>query len=324
MAIPNALLEKRHLLDHEGDLVQKSFAWNPHSWRKRFKKLSSDTDVPLSVDYKAALARIERASEKPPESKRPRISRSIVTDLCSPEQLKGRDGSLDRQAVTTAFIAAMIWGYGLTGYGPYRTERVLVRDRSQGDSPAIEQLLEVAEWSQSSGGGGEHAFTQIATRRATDSSFLKYLGPAFGTKFIYFLTKATDNQTTPVLDSLVAGWIRRNAPEVKPLKIGWWDAASYGRYVGTLQGWAEELAGPSPSTPVDLDDIELLMFWDAGGSGPTGSKSLESENVTVESMLDDLGAEADARGGDSDRTGSRLLEELRVWFAMNPPAGTAD
>lgn len=284
-------------------------AWKPESWLKRF---SQGADDRLSFDYEALIKELATKSEPGQEGKRPRIGRGAVSELANSDELRTGDGTALEAAVVKAFIASMIWGYGMVGYGPYRTERVLTCGGTVQDTKVIAQLAEVAETALRD--GGIAAFDHIATRRRADRSYLKYLGPAFGTKFIYFLTKKPSHRTTPVMDSVVTGWLQRNAADAGTFSLSWWDTESYKRYVDVLEGWAAELwpgDGQSPRT----DDVELLIFEDARGKSPLRP---ESENVTAESMLDDLGAEADARGGEKDTVGVLLVEALREWFALNP------
>src|SRR5699024_12864850 len=77
----------------------------------------------------------------------------------------------------------------------------------------------------------------------------------------------------------------------------------------------------SEGRQLEVDDVELLIFQDARGISPSDTRS---ENVTVESMLEDLGAEADARSGDAEPAGVRLVEELREWFAKYPSTEESD
>ena len=78
--------------------------------------------------------------------------------------------------------------------------------------------------------------------------YLKYLGPAFGTKFLYFLTAASnDVDTTPVLDAVIRRWFTKHA-EVK-LYTAWWDLDSYSRYLGLLGEWRTQLPAPPDQDP---------------------------------------------------------------------------
>lgn len=284
-------------------------AWRPTSWTRRFARPREGL---LGQDYQALITDLARTTRGTKPKENPRIDRSTVSALCAPDVLGASGGHADDTAVVKAFLASMIWGYGLVGYGPYRTERIFTRDSTTEDKEAIEQLVEIAGIAQSA--GGVAAFDYVATQRRSGAPYLKYLGPAFGTKFLYFLTKASSVPTTPVLDSVVHGWLQQHAPEVASVSLSWWDTSSYERYVDLLHSWVDELP-PLTGQSFDADDLEFLMFSDRRRQAPLLA---ESENVTVESMLDDLGAEADARGGESDRAGALLVEALREWFARHP------
>jgi hypothetical protein len=72
------------------------------------------------------------------------------------------------QEALLAFLAAMIWGYGPVGYGPYRTARVL---RENPD--AAGRLAGIARIAREEGG--------LAAFRHVEARPLRYLGVAFGT-----------------------------------------------------------------------------------------------------------------------------------------------
>jgi hypothetical protein len=76
------------------------------------------------------------------------------------------------------------------------------------------------------------------------------LGPAFGTKFLYFCSPPGD-RTALILDRLVAEWLRGNAGlrlnEVR------WSAQAYQHYLTTMSDWASEAAIPP-------DDLEACIF----------------------------------------------------------------
>lgn len=283
--------------------------WKPASWTRRFDRADEGL---LSVNYSALISDLTRSTDGAQSKEGPRIDRDQVSALCAPEVLGTASGNIDDAAVVKAFLASMIWGYGLVGYGPFRTERILTRNSTAPDEETVNQLVAVAAIAQSK--GGVEAFDHVATQRRSGTAYLKYLGPAFGTKFLYFLTKASTVQTTPVFDSLVHGWLQQHAPETGSFSLSWWDTSSYERYVDLLQSWAAELSAPGGYS-LEADDLEFLMFRDARAQSPL---PIESENVTTESMLDDLGAEADARGGEADRVGALLVEALREWFARYP------
>ena len=87
---------------------------------------------------------------------------------------------------------------------------------------------------------------------------LPHLGPAFGTKFLYFCS-ATSSQPALILDRLVARWLRENAG--LPLNELRWSVSTYVRYLEIMFGWADELA-------LAADELELCIFsTQAGGIG---------------------------------------------------------
>ncbi|SFN48920.1 hypothetical protein SAMN05216207_101550 [Pseudonocardia ammonioxydans] len=178
----------------------------------------------------------------------------------------------DEQAIR-AFVTAMAWGYGRVGYGAWRTRRIL--DHS-GDAagPRLRAVAEAAHH------GPEAAFAAMA------AAPLPYLGPAFGTKYIYFCTAAVrdqhDGRTAPVLDQVVRRWLARHAG----LRLaGTWSTRQYGLYLDRLESWGTLLGIPS-------DQVEELVFLDQRAS----DGGYRSADLTVESdphgealvALDDL------------------------------------
>ena len=103
------------------------------------------------------------------------------------EYLASLPNPLDRSGVTAeaaeaagsphgalrAFLAAMVWGYGRVGYGPFRTARVLA------DNPqATDIVMRIADRTRRD--GGPAAFEQLTRNR------LAGLGVAFATKYLCF------------------------------------------------------------------------------------------------------------------------------------------
>jgi hypothetical protein len=140
------------------------------------------------------------------------------------------------EGAVRAFLAAMIWGYGPVSHGPYRTARVL---RENPD--AAERLAGIARIARDE--GGLAAFAHVEARP------LRYLGVAFGTKYLYFCSTGT----APILDAVVCRWLSTHAD--LRLNIDTWRTADYKRYLDALADWSAQLSLP-PGT------VEELIFRD--------------------------------------------------------------
>ena len=290
---------------------QGTFPWRPGSWANRFSR--DDAPQLEGINLGAAIKDIADASRKAFGGDRDRIDRTVVEGFHSPTMLRVTDGSPNPQAVVTAFIAAMIWGYGTSGYGPYRTVRVLSTDLH-----AVKHLVEIARIAQDPAQGGLAAFAEIAAQRAAGDPYLKYLGPAFGTKFLYFLTAASDEvETTPVLDAVVRRWFRDEAHET--LYTAWWDPDSYAKYLGLLDEWRERLPAATGSKALKREDVELLIFASArgdAGSWLTGDDLVLPEELGLDELLDAVRIEIDqlaTRPRDDSQEGPDLLRQLIEW-----------
>ncbi len=169
------------------------------------------------------------------------------------EFLRALPAVLDREAVRAyglratetpalaaeAFIAVMAWGYGDVGFGPFRTARAL------GETPeAPNRLFSIAT---TLANGGPLA----AYRRLASDARLIGLGPAFGTKFLYFTQPDGAPKPALILDRLVARWLVCEAGvELDPVP---WSGSTYRRYLELMHEWAA-LIGCRP------DELEYCMF----------------------------------------------------------------
>ncbi|MEU9819052.1 hypothetical protein ACIGG9_16840 [Pseudonocardia alni] len=192
-----------------------------------------------------------------------------LLDLVSRDSVTGvfRKVGTER-SIVDAFVAAMIWGYGPVGYGPYRTHRVLAVNRD----PAA-RLNDVLV--HAAAGDVESAF------RAARAPGLKHLGPAFGTKFLYFCSLLADRADAicPVLDSVVASWFRDNTDFHPRVDVWRWD--DYRRYLATLHAWSAELDG------LRIDHIEQLIFdstWESERPAP-GGDDIPSALLRIRELL---------------------------------------
>lgn len=168
---------------------------------------------------------------------------------------------LDRQVIRTAvagagdesrspclsFVAAMAWGYGRVGYGPFRVRRALSSVADPEDRLGMVARTVRAE-------GGPAAYEVMA-----GPARLAGLGPAFGTKFMYFCPQMPYGPPAIILDRLVADWLNSNAGTAfNPVP---WRPVAYAHYIRLLVGWGSKLG-------VEADDIEECIFVASAAAKP--------------------------------------------------------
>jgi hypothetical protein len=139
-----------------------------------------------------------------------------------------------------SFLAVMAWGYGRVGYGPFRVRRVL-------DAAPNAGIQLQAAAGAAAGGRPVEAYACLGDH---GTARLPYLGPAFGTKFLYFCS-STGRRPALILDRLVARWLRENVDLA--FKEVRWSVSTYMRYLETMVGWADELA-------LAADQLEVCIF----------------------------------------------------------------
>lgn len=140
-----------------------------------------------------------------------------------------------------AFLLTMVWGYGVTGYGWWRTKRVLEHNADIGP-----QLTAVAMMLHTDNGA------MLAYRALADDRRLQFLGPAFGTKFLYFCS-ASARHPALILDQLVAKWLRVNTTlSLDPVP---WNSETYAQWLNHAYSWADSLH-------IRPDELESCVFED--------------------------------------------------------------
>jgi hypothetical protein len=184
------------------------------------------------------------------------------------EVLAGLPPALDRQTtaatvealvpanVAGAFTVAMIWGHGASGYGPYRTARVLTGSAAPAGAPLSGdvglRLADSAEVARRDGAVEGYRFLNNRPGRITG------LGPAFFTKWLYFVTargQTTMAAAAPVLDALVLTWLGSRGVTLRP---GYTD--DYARYVDLLGSWGE----PHGLPPAAVEERIFRLIRDDG------------------------------------------------------------
>jgi hypothetical protein len=160
-----------------------------------------------------------------------RLDRATVRAACS-------QAARSPAAAWQAFMVVMVWGQGMTGYGPWRTARIL-----NDTSDAKDRLARVARHLAQDG-------ALEAYRRFGGDCRLRWLGPAFGTKYLYFCPQGPGSPAL-ILDRLVAQWLTNNTQ--RTVRAGPWSPSTYRRYLELVGSWATAL-------DVAADEVEWCMF----------------------------------------------------------------
>lgn len=200
----------RQLVNHLAtEVKQQGFPWRRRPWQDALG------------DDEPTLELLSRLGE--------RVDRESTRAVVLVELSVGR--------VRPAFVAAMLWGYGATGYGPARVRWVLtgVRGRASAAAPmqpgVPEKLLTGADMARRAG-------PVEGFRHLNNAGKVPYLGGPFFTKWLYFATAVdgiADLRAAPILDAQVAGWLR--AQQVMSLRVD--RTLDYERYVTLLSDWGE-------------------------------------------------------------------------------------
>ena len=151
------------------------------------------------------------------------------------------DAAADAQGATRAFVAVMAWGHGKVGYGRWRTRRILTETPD-----ASARLCDVAK--TLSADGALAAYRRLAN--AADCRIVG-LGPAFGTKYLYFTQPPPQGPRALIVDALVTEWLDRETD--LGFAAGAFSVPTYGRYLEMMHDWAASL-GCEP------DELESCMF----------------------------------------------------------------
>jgi len=144
--------------------------------------------------------------------------------------------------------ASLAWGYGVRGYGRYRTRRVLAQDSAGALLAGALENLRPAEVTPDA--------LIDAYDRFRSAHRLHGLGPAFFTKILYFAGYRHERAALQplILDSVVAGRLPAEAGPANQYRYGW----SSSTWHGYLR-WAHEQAA-RPEFGNQPDHVELSLF----------------------------------------------------------------
>ncbi|QKV93536.1 hypothetical protein HUT19_18665 [Streptomyces sp. NA02950] len=104
----------------------------------------------------------------------------------------------------------------------------------------------------------EAAYARLTSAGGT-RPLLKYLGPSFFTKYLYFAGAGASDHPCAILDSRVAITLRKRCGWASLYGTGHWPAKTYERYCGLLSRWAKT-ESDHVQREVCPDEIERWLF----------------------------------------------------------------
>lgn len=196
-----------------GDVMSQEILWNPQSWIDTLNPSFSK-----SLTYFAAGCR--------QDEKQHVITRRDVVNLS--------------EGFEELFIGSMIFGFGPIGYGPFRVKRML--EMNHGWKEKLQQQYLAATKGPA-----------LSWESHTRVNRVKYLGPAFATKFAYFAARHQEAKGDVPLIADVntsrAMWQLAKIPRSAQRKAG------YLEYVRLAHSWGAQVGGD-----YGADEIERALF----------------------------------------------------------------
>lgn len=141
-----------------------------------------------------------------------------------------------------ALVITMAWGFAKTGYGPYRVRKMLATDGLH------ERLASVL-------GALNQRGPIEAYRLLGGACRIMGLGPAFGTKFLFF-----HDDSALILDAIIGAWFRAATGE--DLRVTQWRPRLYEGYLAQMAEWATQAS----LTPSLLEERAFVLSTSGGGS----------------------------------------------------------
>ena len=131
----------------------------------------------------------------------------------------------------------MAWGFGRVGYGAYRVGLMLATPHAR---DTLHQTVRVLHQS-----GALPAYDALGRAK------LRMLGPAFGTKFLFFAQASGARPRALIHDEAVSTWLARHTSVGVATTA--WIAPKYERYLAILHDWAGQLG-------IEPEAVELCVF----------------------------------------------------------------
>jgi len=157
----------------------------------------------------------------------------------------------DRAGVADAFVVTMLWGHGNSGYGPYRTHKIL----TQGGDSVSPVVLDALHSSVEAIRRGSHDGFWFMNNKYDDSGRpagkIADLGPAFFTKWMYVVSaqgSPSGHHALPILDAVMQSAVKPFWGGGRPPRTG--HTPDYVAYVDALKEWG----GPFGASSVEVEE----------------------------------------------------------------------
>jgi len=235
--------------DRRDAVLRQSIPFNPAQWRLRLPDPSLWPDE-LSGDVDGQTW--------------PSVDREQVLDI----GLR----ATDPVGATHTYVAAAVWGTGTQARGVVRRCRPFV-DMSPSDGDPVGTPLAAAVGLLLDRDGGP-----VAAYDALHSNGqfrVPYIGPAFGTKVLYFsgFDRVVGRRQPLILDRFVAAALNHLCGFDWPTTDGGWTTEQYAAYLHIAHTWADEW-GCRP------DVVERVLF-SLGRTDPVAVRALAGAPVTM-------------------------------------------
>lgn len=176
-----------------------------------------------------------------------------------------------------AFVLAMLWGYGPSGYGPYRTRKVLGAGNHKAttvDSNVARKLRESAQRAKEDP-TGEKSFYYLNNK---SQGSCKHLGPSFFTKWLYAASAQGDaraKEALPILDEITRGYVNEAWRETTWVRRG--KTPDYVAYTELLNEWAKAASRQQDEeiVAVDIEEAIFDVAQQAQGVSRTQNRNLD-------------------------------------------------
>lgn len=179
--------------DAVAEYMKHEVKWNREKWLIR-KLLVYKGRGKQDIKTKTELTKLQD-HQKFIENQPNPIRREDVFSVF--QQARGKS-----QTLTEAFLLSMIWGFGQSPYGPYRTS-VMLESGGEDFEDMLGEVVKLLNRNNRDDDAVEEAYRKLLK--------LEQCGPAFATKFMYFASPETGR--IPIFDKRVVGWLTSDGRE---------------------------------------------------------------------------------------------------------------